>query len=274
MKIRRETIYEMSAGNFGDVWKHNVLLEVVRLIQKENFHYVETHGNYNKHIVKHSGNALLGYYCLSKKYGYALPLTLYTQINLPPQSPASFSYLSSWMQVYELLKGLGINSFKETVFEWDQTVFNTVHPNVSHIPEICYTYGNGFAQTLSLPNFPDLVFIDPYYKVTPVAEMRRVINLTNQLDTKNIPYLIWYPLHISQKKKNQFMTHLLNHFQHSTNKPRRLELHDNAGGKNRSHIPGTGMIFSNTLSHYIKTVETNLNYLDSSSNPSLSWSIL
>ncbi|NQX71677.1 hypothetical protein HQN90_36930 [Paenibacillus alba] len=265
----------MSAGNFGDVWKHNVLLEVVGLIKKENFHYVETHGNYDQHTVKHNGNALLGYHYLSKKYKYSLlPSTLYTQINQPPGSAAPYLYRSSWMQVYELLKTSGINSFNETIFENNPTVFSAVNPRISSIPEICNKYENGFAEVLKLSYLPDLVLIDPYYKKTPVAEMRRVISLANELDKKNIPYLIWYPLHRSQKKKKQFMTHLLNYFPNNANNPRRLELHDNGNSNNRSHIPKTGMIFSNTLSRHIQTIKTNLNYLDSSSNLSLNWTIV
>lgn len=178
------------------------------------------------------------------------------------------------MQVYELFKTSGINFFKETIFEIHQIVFNAVNPNISHIQEISYTHGNGFLQVLNLPDIPDLVLIDPYYNKEPVAEMRRVIRLTNQLDAKNIPYLIWYPRHRNQKQMNQILTHLLTYFPHSANKPRILELHDNSNSKNISHIPITSMIFSNALSHYIQTVEANLSYLDSSSNPSLNWTIV
>ncbi|MEK4251565.1 hypothetical protein [Paenibacillus sp. FSL W7-1287] len=264
----------MSAANFGDVWKHNVLLEVVNLIRKENFNYVETHGNYDNHTVTHNGSAPLGYYYLSKKYNYSLPSTLYTQINNPPTSAARYSYLSSWMQVYDLLKKSQIKSFKETIFEINQSVCTAVAPHISNHTEICYTHGNGFTGVLNLTNSPDLVFIDPFYTKAPVTEMKRVKELASKLDQKSVPYLIWYPIYRSQIRSKRIKTHLLDQFPHGARRPHRLELHDISNNKNSSHIPITGMIFSDTLSHYIQTVKTNLNYLDSSKNPCLNWSIV
>lgn len=39
------------AGNYTDVWKHSVLLEVIEQLDKKEFKYFETHGSLDSYVI-------------------------------------------------------------------------------------------------------------------------------------------------------------------------------------------------------------------------------
>lgn len=253
----------MSAGNFGDVWKHSVLLELIDLIKCDDFKYVETHGNYAFHDVKCTGNSSFGFHYLRNKINLPSMNPLYWQINcFPARKDSSYTYLSSWMQVHKLLTTRQ-NKFTETVFEIDKKVHGFVSSflevsndlNQNVLGNINYLREDGYKGIKKLTFLPNLVVIDPYYKKEK-NEIRKVLEISSYLDKESIPYIIWYPLPRSKDRRNIILSQLVSKFKN------KLELHDLNVNNNSTHIPASGIIFSDNLSHHIPNVEKKLSYLD------------
>ncbi|WP_339188959.1 hypothetical protein MKX33_03085 [Paenibacillus sp. FSL R5-0490] len=267
----------MSAGNFSDVWKHSVLLEVIDLIKSEDFIYVESHGNYPVHKVTSNGN---GHYGIRKIENSGIndeDMHYLTHQNSTLRG-GSICYLSSWILVNKFLNYHGISN-KAYIHEIDKAISKEAIFYLQSIDLIAGTNLNrdieiinkdGFSGIINLINkkvTPNLVFIDPYYKRKVSEEIDKIISITEQLDEFKIPYLIWLPYKKSQKHKGAY-NKLLNKFNNEV-----LTLNDNNPGSinNSTNITKTGMIFSRSIIDLMPWVEYKLKPYE---NSKMQWRIM
>ncbi|TDQ37671.1 23S rRNA (adenine(2030)-N(6))-methyltransferase RlmJ [Aureibacillus halotolerans] len=257
----------MAAGNFGDVVKHMVLLELVSLMVKDpqrktsHFKYFETHGSEIEHaklLSKSLGAIKLNelynnqngkflifgyqndYLRLMKSYFGSLPIT----------------YPGSWYQVYRLLNDLNTN-ISINVCENDKIVsvptlkeINDRNINVDYHDSDGLEKLKDHIKTKDL----DLVFVDPYYTAEK-TDKNLVFQITNLLDTNNIPYVIWFPRY-TRKFRFCFIEDLKPEL-----KCNMIEVTNKPPNKSSRNMLSSCMLFSANLVKYIEPIKKNISFL-------------
>ncbi|MEC0244151.1 23S rRNA (adenine(2030)-N(6))-methyltransferase RlmJ [Paenibacillus dokdonensis] len=257
----------MAAGNFGDVIKHMILLELVDVLTPKtksggNFNYFETHGSKMSHQVKRSSSS--GVVRLCNLYHSGHPIL---QANLNSnkylnfihqyftQAPASIDYFSSWYLVNAFLTTKEITPRIDVCEINRDTYLDTIKAINYKFPTIHYSNTEGYSLLktyLSKGLRPSLVLIDPFYSGSDkevqvsVSEVNHIVEV---LDFYRIPFLVWYPVY-SKKLKFNFI-----------NANNHIEV-DNNTNNAASHMNSTGMIFSNNISHHVLGIRNDILFLD------------
>lgn len=161
--------HRQHAGNPADVWKHEVLLDVVQskldtMPKGKPFRYCETH----------AGPGI-----------YRPRSGLYHRGR---QSP----YEGSWVQVLNRLKGLNRPS---KLFLVDRYVvpdrrylsYRARNQVVRHVKS------DGYDASLIRAFKPDLIFIDPPFFPEPDRDWGQIRQLCREMASDRVPTLIWYP---------------------------------------------------------------------------------
>ncbi len=258
----------MAAGNFGDVIKHMILLELVDVLTPKSksggdFNYFETHGSRMSHQVKRSSSG--GVVRLCRLYYSGHP-TLQASLNSNnylnlihqyfTQAPASINYFSSWYLVNAFLTTKGITPRIDVCEINRYTYLDTIKALNYKFPTIHYfnTEGYSLLKTyLSKGLTPSLVLIDPFYsgsikdvKVS-VSEVEHIVEVLN---IYKIPFLVWYPVYT--KKPVIFSFKNANNY---------IEV-DNNTSNAASNMNSTGMIFSDNISQHVSRIRNDILFLD------------
>ncbi|WP_340030254.1 23S rRNA (adenine(2030)-N(6))-methyltransferase RlmJ [Paenibacillus sp. FSL H7-0940] len=260
----------MVAGNFGDVVKHNILLEVVDLLTKENdsFNYFETHGSHMSQEIcsDHSTgimrvNALIKKNKPTKEHVVLLKAIIeghylkYIDFNFTTK----LNYPSSWILVHKLLYYKRMKEHTIDVCEIDSTTYSKTISDLRYdYPNIHYHCTDGYTfleNHLSYGLRPSLVLIDPCYDESK-DELKRTLSrmesIVDELESKEIPFLIWYPVYKVKFNNIGFPFKNEDNF---------IEV-DNTPNPSTQNLDTSGMIFSNALMNYIPEVKSRINYLN------------
>lgn len=198
MGIRVSYQHSKKAGNKGDVWKHFILLEFVDRLLRENddrsctFEYWETHCGEGCYLLgphgewrSDIGKILPAEGCLANRPYFRL-----LAARLAPNSV----YPGSWRLVGNYVKNRKI-PFKMYLFDTSENVAKTISSDQMKREiglTVTFKQEDGFSALRSCGN-PDLVLIDPPYKPAR-ADWRRCKLAGLELNKKNTPFLIWYPV--------------------------------------------------------------------------------
>ncbi|MCY9658487.1 hypothetical protein P5G65_25160 [Paenibacillus chondroitinus] len=277
----------MSLGNFGDVWKHAVLIELIDQIfkNKGKLHYVETHGSVMKGRVGSSNSGKDGIYQILKNFEVNCLNTNYINLqNFPTKISDDFDYYSSWGHIYKHLNKI-INLKHNIIMdicEIEKEKYTNVINDINNASwNVNYKNIDGFKyleELISRKCKPDIVFIDPFWKnIKLEGEFKDPNNnillwdyvyVANAIKTMNdakIDFIIWYPLYknkmrdeVSEFKEMLSSLTLVNY------------QYDNGGKPSSQFMYETGMLFSKNLATFIPNIKQELSYFNNSIN---SWRV-
>lgn len=188
------------AGNNGDVWKHLILVEVLRhlaVMRPHSFHYVETHAGPGYARLGENGDWRRG---IGKFMESSMPQDLshpYFDLVLPSMHE-NFLYKGSWVLATELLRNLVHPNFKVTVHEVNA---DTLKMAGSAIRKgqlsnwVKLEPKNGY-DALNRLESSDFVLIDPPYRSSDGSadDWDRVTQALDRVMKLNTRWMIWYPL--------------------------------------------------------------------------------
>jgi 23S rRNA (adenine2030-N6)-methyltransferase len=187
------------AGNNGDVWKHVLLIEVLRHLAPQRhkaFHYVETHagpgysrlgenGDWKRGI----GRFMNGTAKLIDHPYFALAL---------PAMNENYLYKGSWVLAAEFLRNIGHMNFKLSVHEINADTLKMAGSAirkgqlstwVTLLPKSGYDALHRMEQA-------DFVLIDPPYRSSDGSadDWDKVMNAVTKAKTLGGRWMVWYPI--------------------------------------------------------------------------------
>ncbi len=194
------------AGNRADVWKHVILSCVVfRLVgrdAKETFRYFETHcggpayrlpaeGEWRAGVARalpgRGDPALVGM-CYFDQFG--------TDLGSDGGSVgAGGLYLSSWMQVSQLLQRWG-RPYELRLCDTSPEVAAQIGPM-----GIAFVAGDGFAELDGDPTGYTLILVDPPYGDDHSEDWDRVAAAVARLRRAEVQFLVWYPVYSERTRR-------------------------------------------------------------------------
>lgn len=181
------------AGNRADVWKHFILLELIATAVRDGgfIHYVETHAGGRVHALGEAGEWREGIGRLGSVPEGLRSAAYFEMIRLPMD--AGSSYPSSWWQVAEALRRRRVTS-AITLFDTDSSVAASMQDDKVLLDSrgIRFIHSDGYGNAARLA--PGFVFIDPPYKPSFEADVRRSAGLVAALLEAQIPGAVWYPI--------------------------------------------------------------------------------
>jgi 23S rRNA A2030 N6-methylase RlmJ len=188
------------AGNNGDVWKHFLLLEVLRQLafQKKHmsFHYVETHAGPGYARLGENGDWKRG---IGRFMGTtnAAPSHPYFDIVLPGMEDNCL-YKGSWVLSCELLRNLKHPNFKLTVHEVSAETLKMAGSAIKKgqlSPWVRLEPKSGYdaLQKMADANF---VLIDPPYRSSDgtADDWSKVFKAVERAKAIGSHWIVWYPV--------------------------------------------------------------------------------
>ena len=187
------------AGNNGDVWKHLLLIEVLRHLapaRASAFHYVETHAGPGYARLGENGDWRRGI----GRFMNGAPAAVhhpYFDLVLPSMNE-NFLYKGSWVLVAEFLRNIGHPNFKLTVHEVNADTLKMAGSAIRKgqlsnwvqlKPKSGYDAINRLEQA-------DFILIDPPYRSSDGSadDWDKVKNAITTAKTLGGRWMVWYPI--------------------------------------------------------------------------------
>ncbi len=194
------------AGNRADVWKHVILSCVVfRLAGRDakgTFRYFETHCGGPAYRLPARGEWRAGVArALPGRGDPALPgLCYFDQFGAGLGSNGSrvgagSLYLSSWMQVSQLLQRWG-RPYELRLCDTSPEVAAQIEPM-----GIDFVAGDGFAELDRDPTRYTLILVDPPYGDDHSEDWERVAAAVGTLRLAEVQFLVWYPVYSEHTRR-------------------------------------------------------------------------
>lgn len=199
------------AGNVADVWKHVLLLEVVRRLVSMKptlFRYVETHAGPGYARLGDNGdwrNGIGTYMGDAAKPFFAHP---YFDLVLPMMNEGLL-YKGSWVLVSQFLQNTGLKNYYATIHELNADTIKmalcairkgSLEDVVTLVPRSGY-------DALQKLEAADLVLIDPPYRSVegPSDDWRKALGAIERCKEKGLRYLLKYPIYNDQNVDHEVM---------------------------------------------------------------------
>lgn len=184
------------AGNKGDVWKHFILLSIVKEITLTShylFYYFESHCGNESYILPPHGEWQEGIGSLWHADG-RLADHPYIRIQGTSGGPGSH-YHGSWSLVAKYLRR-NWKPFFFTLCDISDTVrYDVLTYKVSREEYIEFRHVDGFSEIKTLHKIPHLIFIDPpYHPPDSNQDWISCLEIIDLLSAREASFLVWYPV--------------------------------------------------------------------------------
>lgn len=186
-------------GNQGDVWKHFILLSVLRyLIEErgdgsEKFRYFDTHAGQGLYTLGEKGEWRRGIGSILQS---AQDLSEYPYFQmLEPSIGAGSLYPGSWVLVGRFLASQQV-SFSLEICDTSAAVADAIRAKEldrAIQSAVSFHQADGFAQLEKHPDW-DLVLIDPPYCPDAESDWKKCLEVAERLHRSGITFLVWYPV--------------------------------------------------------------------------------
>lgn len=241
--------HSRKAGNEGDVWKHSVLLAVAGTMPVgEQVLYVESHSGAPMHRLADGGEWQRGVgrvatssACASEYRSAVLPWV------------RRHEYPASWVLVASQFAGRAKSVRLNLADTSDEVALAWQQGNASLLPEnvrMEFEQSDGFELAIRVER-PTLVFLDP-----PFADREREWQLLAgtcmHLRDKGVPFCAWYP----------YSWHTFPDWIVETTRCETWEvLWAQCGSKPSQNLKGCGMLVSDEVSSWMRTVRSSIAHL-------------
>jgi 23S rRNA (adenine2030-N6)-methyltransferase len=187
------------AGNNGDVWKHVLLLEVVRQLSAQrpgSLHYVETHAGPGYARLGENGDWRRGIGRFMDGTAEATDHP-YFELALPTMLENRL-YKGSWVLTCELLRALSHPSFKITAHEVSAETLKMAGSAIKKgnlSPWVSLRPKSGYDALQKLEG-ADLIFIDPPYRSSDgtADDWDKVFQAAKRAMDLKTRWIVWYPV--------------------------------------------------------------------------------
>ena len=187
------------AGNHGDVWKHVILLEVLRNLasrKPKSFHYVETHagpgyarlgdnGDWRRGIGRFMQGAVM------------TPGHPYFDLVLPAMQE-NLLYKGSWVLAAEYLRNVGHPNFKLTLHEINADTLKMAASAIrkGQLSSWVQLQPKSGYDALNKLDCADFILIDPPYRSSDgtADDWEKVMAAVNKARTTSRNWMVWYPV--------------------------------------------------------------------------------
>jgi 23S rRNA A2030 N6-methylase RlmJ len=187
------------AGNNGDVWKHYLLVEVLRNLAPaypKSFHYVETHAGPGYARLGENGDWRRGIGRFMPDVSTPIPHP-YFELVLPSMK-TQFLYKGSWVLAAEFLRNIGHPKFKLTVHEVNADTLKMAGSAIrkGHLSNWVQLKPQNGYDALQRLEQADFILIDPPYRSSDGSadDWNRVMAAVTRAKAVCGRWMVWYPI--------------------------------------------------------------------------------
>jgi 23S rRNA A2030 N6-methylase RlmJ len=247
--------HSKKAGNQGDVFKHTVLVELVKhLVSKKAakasssnfpFHYLDTHSGAPLHDLTKTTEWQNGIGKFWNADTKTEDLDYFSYV--AKSKSGAEKYPSSWMLAYQTLLSAGVPNYKVSLFDTSAEVTHAIQTSPYLSNRIQFECTDAWKKLNKHLKQVDLVFIDPSFSIDrnngekSSNDWGNIMKTSEALLKKGIPFVIWYPYFTEKNpRKLTNVTGLT-----------ALELVDPNATNNNRVLKGSGMLFGNIDDSFI-----------------------
>ncbi|MEI6834242.1 MAG: 23S rRNA (adenine(2030)-N(6))-methyltransferase RlmJ [bacterium] len=190
------------AGNNGDVWKHFLLLEVLRSLaprKAASFHYFETHAGPGYARLGDNGDWRrgIGRFMETGPGSQEYIKHPYFELVLPPMRHNCL-YKGSWVLAAEYLRNVGHLNFKVTAHEINADTLKMAASTIrkGQLSQWVSLEPRSGYDALENLEHADFVLIDPPYRSSDGSadDWQRVYNAVRRVKEISGNWMVWYPV--------------------------------------------------------------------------------